>query len=76
MYMSQWNIQAIAEVALTSYEESNCWDTAIEAIQNFSQEEFCCEATQAQVIEAVNIAKDGWAGVYNCVEQVTYSVGP
>ena len=39
-YMSEWEIQALAEAALTSYEGTASWSRAFEAAVEFSADEW------------------------------------
>ena len=71
-YMSQWDIQNMAEAALTSYEMTSNWSRAFEAAVEFAADEWEIKATRAQAATAVTIAKSGWQGIKQSVEKVTY----
>jgi len=71
-YMSQWEIQNMAEEALTSYEMTSNWSRAFEAAVEFAANEWGIKATEAQAATAVAIAKTGWQGIKQSVEKVNY----
>tara|TARA_R100000935_G_scaffold2598_1_gene6981 strand:+ start:36 stop:275 length:240 start_codon:yes stop_codon:yes gene_type:complete len=71
-YMSEWEIQALAEAALTSYEGTASWSRAFEAAVEFSADEWEIKATKAQAATAVAIAKTGWQGIKQSVQKVQY----
>lgn len=71
-YLSQWEIQQMAEAALTNYELSCSWGRAHDEAREFAADEFQVRATTAQASTAVRIAQTGWEGIKNCVEKVTY----
>jgi hypothetical protein len=72
-YLSQWEIQQMAEAALTSYEFSCCWKRAFEEACEFAADEFGVKATKAQAATAIRIAQTGWEGIRQAVQKVTYS---
>lgn len=71
-YMSQWEIQQMAEAALTSYEFTASWTRAFEAAAEFAADEWGIKATRAQAATAVRIAQTGWEGIRMSVKQVQY----
>ena len=71
-YMSQWEIQQMAEAALTSYEFTASWKRAFEAAAEFAADEWGMKATRAQAATAVRIAQTGWEGIRMSVKQVQY----
>ena len=71
-YLSQWEIQQMAEAALTSYEFSCSWSRAHEAAADFAADELQVCATTAQASTAVRIAQTGWEGIKLCVQKVIY----
>jgi len=72
-YLSEWEIQQMAEAALTSYEFSCCWKRAFEEACDFAADEFGVKATKAQAATAINIAKTGWEGIRQSVKTIIYS---
>ena len=75
-YLSQWEIQQMAEAALTSYEFACCWKRAYEEAAEFAADELGVKATRAQAATAVRIAQTGWEGIKMSVSSVTYNTGP
>ena len=71
-YLSQWDIQQMAEAALINYEFSCSWEKANEAAIEFASNEWEIKATQAQAATATNIAKTGWDGIKQSVKKVIY----
>ena len=71
-YMSEWEIQQMAEAALTSYESTASWKRAFEAAGDFAADEWGIKATRAQAATAVRIAQTGWEGIRMSVKQVQY----
>jgi len=71
-YMSEWEIQALVEAALTSYEGTASWGRAFEAAVEFAADEWEIKATKAQAATAVAIAKTGWQGIKQSVQKVQY----
>jgi len=74
-YMSQWDIQQMAEAALISYELTASWKRAFEAATEFAADEWEVKATQSQAATAVRIAQTGWEGIRMSVQQVQYNNG-
>lgn len=72
-YLSEWEIQQMAEAALTSYEFSCCWKRAFEEACEFAADEFGVKATKAQSATAVRIAQTGWEGIRQSVQTVIYN---
>lgn len=72
-YLSQWEIQQMAEAALTSYEFSCCWKRAFQDAAEFAADELGVKATKAQAATAVRIAQTGWEGIRMSVQQVVYT---
>ena len=72
-FLSEWEIQQMAEAALTSYEFSCCWNAAFVAAVDFAADEFGVKATRAQAATAINIAKTGWIGVRMSVKSIIYN---
>lgn len=72
-YLSQWEIQQMAEAALNSYEFSCCWKRAFEEAYEFAADEFGVKATSAQAATAVRIAQTGWEGIRQSVKTVVYN---
>jgi|TARA_R110002153_G_scaffold196554_1_gene349929 hypothetical protein len=72
-YMSQWEIQTLAEEALTSFEMTASWQSAANAAIEFAADEWEIKATAAQVATALNIAKTGWQGIAMSVKKVVYA---
>jgi len=72
-YLSQREIQQMAEAALTSYEFSCCWNRAFEEAAEFAADTLGVKATRAQTATAVKIAQAGWEGVRASVQQITYT---
>ena len=73
-YMSQWEIQTLAEEALQTFEMTASWGRAFDAAIEFAADEWEINATKAQAATAVSIAKTGWQGIKQCVESVQYRV--
>ena len=71
-YLSQWEIQQMAEAALTCYEFSCCWKRAFEEAGEFAADELGVKATRAQKATAVRIAQTGWEGIRMSVASVIY----
>jgi len=74
-YLSQWEIQQMAEAALTCYEFSCCWKRAFEEAGEFAADELGVKATRAQKATAVRIAQTGWEGIRMSVSSVIYKTG-
>ena len=73
-FLSQWEIQQMAEAALTSYEFSCCWNRAFQEAAEYAADEFGVKATRAQAATAVRLAQSGWEGIRQSVKSVTYTV--
>jgi hypothetical protein len=71
-YMSQFEIQQLAEAALISYEFTASWSRAFEAAKEFAADELGIKATTAQAATSVNIAKTGWEGIRQSVQKIQY----
>ncbi len=71
-YMSQFEIQQLAEAALISFEGSASWSRAFDAAVEFAADEWEIKATKAQAATAVTIAKTGWQGIKQSVQKVNY----
>jgi hypothetical protein len=71
-YLSEFEIQQMAESTLTCYEFSCCWKRAFVAAAEFAIDELGVTATRAQVATAVRIAQTGWEGIRQSVKSVTY----
>ncbi len=69
-FLSQWEIQQMAEAALTSYEFSCCWKRAFQEAGEFAADEFGVNATCAQAATAVRLAQTGWEGIRLSVKSV------
>ena len=65
-YMSQWEIQTLAEEALTSFEMTASWQSAAIAAIEFAADEWEIKATAAQVAT-------GWQGIAMSVKKVVYA---
>ena len=74
-YMSQWEIQQMAEAALTSYEFTSCWKRAFQAASEFAADEWDVKATRSQADTAVRIAQTGWEGIRMSVQKIQYNQG-
>jgi hypothetical protein len=72
-YLSQWEIQQMAEAALTSYEFSCCWKRAFQEAAEFAIDELGVNPTRAQAATAVRIAQTGWEGIRQSVDAVIYN---
>ena len=72
-FLSQWEIQQMAEAALTSYEFSCCWKRAFQEAAEFAADEFGVKSTRAQSATAVRLAQSGWEGIRQSVKSVTYT---
>jgi len=72
-FLSQWEIQQMAEAALTSYEFSCCWNRAFQEAAEYAADEFGVKATRAQAATAVRLAQSGWEGIRQSVKSVTYT---
>lgn len=72
-YLSEWEIQQMAEAALTSYEFACCWRRAFTEAAEFAADEFGVKATRAQAATAVRIAQTGWEGVRASVKKAVYA---
>lgn len=73
-YISQWEMQTLAEEALQSFEMTASWDRAFDVAIEFAADEWEIKVTQAQAATAIAIAKTGWQGIKQCVETVQYRV--
>ena len=73
-YMTEWDIQQLAEAALTSFEMTASWQSAGIAASEFAADEWEILATKAQVATAVAIARIGWQGIKQSVQKVQYRV--
>lgn len=73
-YLSQWEIQQMAEAALTSYEFSCCWKRAFEEAAEFAADELGVKATRAQAATAIRIAQTGWEGIRQSVQSVVFEL--
>ena len=62
-YLSQQEIQQMAEAALISYEFGCSWKRAFQAAAEFAADELGVKATRAQAATAVRIAKTDWEGI-------------
>jgi len=71
-YMSEFEIQQLAEAALTSYEFTASWGRAFEAAKEFAADELGVKATTAQTSTAVRIAQTGWEGIAMSVKAAIY----
>tara|TARA_R110001632_G_scaffold38017_1_gene95785 strand:- start:60 stop:293 length:234 start_codon:yes stop_codon:yes gene_type:complete len=71
-YLSEFEIQQMAESALTCYEYSCSWKRAFVAAAEFAADELGVKATLAQTSTAVRIAQTGWEGIRQSVKTVTY----
>ena len=71
-YMSEWEIQQMAESALTSYEMTADWKSAANAAVEFAIDEWEIKATPAQAATAVAIAQTGWQGIKMSVPKINY----
>ena len=58
-YMSEWEIQQMAESALTSYEMTADWKVAYNAAVEFAMDEWEIKATKAQAATAVALYPEG-----------------
>jgi len=67
-FLSEWEIQQMAEAALTSYEFSCCWNRAFQEAAEFAADEFGVKATRAQAATAVKFAQLGWEGIRQSVK--------
>ena len=67
-FLSQWEIQQMAEAALTSYEFSCCWNRAFQEAAEYAADEFGVKATRAQAATAVRLAQSGWEGIRQSVK--------
>ena len=74
-YLSQWEIQQMAEAALTSYEFTACWKRAFQAASEFAADERDVKATRSQAATAVRIAQTGWEGIRMSVQKIQYNNG-
>ena len=74
-FLSQWEIQQMAEAALTSYEFSCCWKRAFQEAAEFAADELGVKATRAQAATAVRLAQTGWEGIRFSVKSVNYNQG-
>jgi len=74
-FLSQWEIQQMAEAALTSYEFSCCWKRAFQEAAEFAADELGVKATRAQGATAVKLAQAGWEGIRLSVKSVNYNQG-
>lgn len=72
-YMSQWEIQQMAEAALTSYEFTASWKRAFKAAFEFAADEWGVKATRSQAATAVRIAQTGWEGIRMSVQKIQYN---
>ena len=72
-YLSEYEIQQMAEAALTSYEFTSSWSRAYEAAGEHCADEWCIQPTKAQCATAVNLAKTGWEGIRISVKKVCYN---
>jgi len=72
-FLSQWEIQQMAEAALTSYEFSCCWNRAFQEAAEFAADELGVKATRAQAATAVRLAQSGSEGIRQSVKSVTYT---
>ena len=72
-YMSQWEIQTLAEEALKTFEMTASWQAAANAVVEHAADEWEMKATAAQVATALNIAKTGWQGIAMSVKKVLYA---
>ncbi len=67
-YMSDIQIQNMAEVAIVSYEFTASWAVAYTAALEFAADEWHTKATPSQVMAAVSLAKTGWEGIRSSVK--------
>tara|TARA_R110000823_G_scaffold273657_1_gene392687 strand:+ start:190 stop:426 length:237 start_codon:yes stop_codon:yes gene_type:complete len=74
-YMSQWEIQTLAEEALKAFEMTASWQAAANAAVEHAADEWEMEATAAQVATALNIAKAGWQGIAMSVKKAIAAEG-
>ncbi len=72
-YMNEFEIQQLAEAALSSYEMTASWQSAATAAVEHAADEWELKATAAQVATAINIAKTGWQGIAMSVKKVNYA---
>ena len=72
-YMSQWEIQTLAEEALKTFEMTASWQAAANAAVEHAADEWEIKATATQVATALNIAKTGWHGIAMSVKKVLYA---
>ena len=71
-YMNEWEIQQMAESALSSYEMTADWNAAYRAAVEFAMDEWEIKATQAQAATAMMVAKTGWEGIKMSVPKVNF----
>ena len=74
-YMSQWEIQTLAEEALKVFEMTASWQAAASAAVEHAADEWEIQATAAQVATALNIAKTGWQGIAMSVKKAIAAEG-
>ena len=67
-FLSKWEIQQMAEAALTSYEFSCCWNRAFQEAAEYAADEFGVKSATA-----VRLAQSGWEGIRQSVKSVTYT---
>ena len=72
-YLSQFEIQQMAEAALTLYEFTCSWKRAFQAAAEFATDELGVKPTRAQAATAVRIAQTGWEGIRQSVQTVIYN---
>lgn len=71
-YMNEWDIQQMAESALSSFEMTADWNAAYNAAVEFAMDEWGIKVNQAQAATAVMVAKTGWEGIKMSVPQVNF----
>tara|TARA_R110001592_G_scaffold67270_1_gene206250 strand:+ start:346 stop:579 length:234 start_codon:yes stop_codon:yes gene_type:complete len=71
-YLSDFDIQQMAEAALTTFEMTASWKRAFESAVEFAADEWEIKVNNAQAATAVNIAKSGWQGIKQSVQKVHY----
>ena len=72
-YLSEDQIDRMADAAVTSYEFSCNWNRALEAAIEYSLDEFGIRPRKSAALLALNIAKTKWQGQVIAVQKAIAS---
>tara|TARA_R110000782_G_C14819205_1_gene413814 strand:+ start:20524 stop:20745 length:222 start_codon:yes stop_codon:yes gene_type:complete len=68
-YLTENQIDLMAEEAATNYEVSADWNNALVAIVEYAADEYGVKATKGQALTALKRAKSIWQGAIQAVQK-------